>query len=173
MTGQPRVLRTPLTDLLKIRYPIVQAGLGYVAGARLAAATSAAGGLGTIAAATMNPEQLRYAIKAVKERTTAPFCVNVRADAAGTAEQISLIVAERVPAVSFAQAPTRDLIARLREAGVVTIASVGARRHAEKVAAWGIDAVIATGREGGGHVGAVPTSLLIPQVASAVDLPVI
>jgi len=61
----------------------------------------------------------------------------------------------------------------LRDAGVITIASVGARRHAEKVAAWGIDAVIATGAEGGGHVGAVPTSLLIPQVAGAVDVPVI
>ena len=81
--------------------------------------------------------------------------------------------AERVPVASFAQAPTQELIARLRDAGVITIASVGARRHAEKVAAWGIDAVIATGGEGGGHIGAVPTSLLIPQVAAAVDIPVI
>jgi len=56
---------------------------------------------------------------------------------------------------------------------VITIASVGARRHAEKAAGWGIDAVIATGREGGGHVGAVPTSLLIPQVTAAVDIAVI
>src|SRR5205085_7561543 len=74
---------------------------------------------------------------------------------------------------SFAQAPTPELVAMLRDAGVVTIASVGARRHAEKVAAWGIDAVIATGAEGGGHVGAVPTSLLVPQVVDAVDVPVI
>jgi NAD(P)H-dependent flavin oxidoreductase YrpB (nitropropane dioxygenase family) len=78
-----------------------------------------------------------------------------------------------VPVASFAQAPKPELIATLKEAGVVTIASVGARRHAEKAAGWGIDAVIATGGEGGGHVGAVPTSLLIPQIAAAVDIPVI
>ena len=84
-----------------------------------------------------------------------------------------MIIAERVPVASFALAPRREQIAALRDAGVVTIASVGARRHAEKVAAWGIDAVIATGGEGGGHTGAVPTSLLIPQVVDAVDVPVV
>ena len=99
--------------------------------------------------------------------------MNLRADAADAAEQVGLIISEQVPVASFAQAPTRDFIARLRNAGVVTIASAGARRHAEKVAAWGIDAVIAVGAEGGGHVGAVPTSLLIPQVVDAVEVPVI
>jgi NAD(P)H-dependent flavin oxidoreductase YrpB (nitropropane dioxygenase family) len=82
-------------------------------------------------------------------------------------------VARRVPVASFAQAPKPELIAALKDAGVVTIASIGARRHAEKAAGWGVDAVIATGGEGGGHVGAVPTSLLVPQVAAAVDIPVI
>src|SRR5947207_3037051 len=77
------------------------------------------------------------------------------------------------PVPAFAQAPRPELIAALKDAGVITIASVGARRHAQKVAAWGIDAVIATGGEGGGHTGAVPTSLLIPQVVDAVGVPVI
>lgn len=171
--GAPPSLRTPLTDLLGIRYPVVQAGMGYVAGAGLAAATSAAGGLGIIAATTMSPQRLRSAIEEVKARTPAPFGVNFRSDAPSAAELIGLIIAERVPVASFAQAPRPDHIVRLREAGVLTIASVGARRHAEKVAAWGVDAVIATGSEGGGHVGSVPTSLLIPQVAGAVDVPVI
>jgi len=99
--------------------------------------------------------------------------VNLRADAPDAAERVKLIIAGRVPVASFAQAPKPELIAALKEAGVVTIASVGARRHAEKAVAWGIDAVIATGSEGGGHVGAVPASLLIPQVAAAVDVPVI
>ena len=165
--------RTKLTDLLGVRYPIVQAGMGYVAGARLAAAASAAGGLGIIASATMDLAQLRHAIAAVQERTTAPFGVNLRADAADAMERIALIIDERVPVASFAQAPRPELIARLRDAGVITIASVGARRHAEKVAGWGIDAVIATGGEGGGHTGSVPTSLLIPQIVDAVDVPVI
>src|SRR5262252_8973152 len=166
-------IRTPLTELLGIRHPIIQAAMGYVAGAGLAAAVSAAGGLGVIAAATMSQDELRSAIRKVREGTASPFGVNLRADAADAAELVGLIIGERVPVASFAQAPRPELIGRLRDAGVITIASVGARRHAEKVAAWGIDAVIATGSEGGGHVGTVPTSLLIPQVVDAVEVPVI
>jgi NAD(P)H-dependent flavin oxidoreductase YrpB (nitropropane dioxygenase family) len=167
------MIRTPLTELVGIRYPIVQAAMGYVSGPRLAAATSNAGGLGLIASATMSLAELDDAIKETAGRTAAPFGVNLRADAPDAAERVGLIIAGRVPVASFAQAPKPELIARLKDAGVVTIASVGARRHAEKAAGWGIDAVIATGGEGGGHVGSVPTSLLIPQVAAAVDVPVI
>jgi NAD(P)H-dependent flavin oxidoreductase YrpB (nitropropane dioxygenase family) len=167
------VIRTRLTELLGIRYPIVQAAMGYVSGPRLAAATSSAGGLGQIASATMSLAELEAAIAGTAGRTSAPFGVNLRADAPDAAERVKLIIAGHVPVASFAQAPRPQLIAALKEAGVVTIASVGARRHAEKAAGWGIDAVIATGHEGGGHVGAVPTSLLIPQVAAAVDIPVI
>jgi NAD(P)H-dependent flavin oxidoreductase YrpB (nitropropane dioxygenase family) len=147
--------------------------MGYVSGPRLAAATSNAGGLGLIASATMSLAELEDAITETAGRTSAPFGVNLRADAPDAAERVKLIIAGRVPVASFAQAPRPELIAALKEAGVTTIASVGARRHAEKVAGWGIDAVIATGCEGGGHVGVVPTSLLIPQVTAAVDIPVI
>jgi NAD(P)H-dependent flavin oxidoreductase YrpB (nitropropane dioxygenase family) len=167
------MIGTRLTGLLGIRHPVVQAAMGYVSGPRLAAATSSAGGLGQLASATMSLAELEAAIAETAGRTSAPFGVNLRADAPDAAERVKLIIAGRVPVASFAQAPRPELIAALKEAGVVTIASVGARRHAEKAAAWGIDAVIATGREGGGHVGAVPTSLLIPQVAAAVDVPVI
>ena len=167
------MIATALTELLGIRYPIVQAAMGYVSGPRLAAATSNAGGLGLIASATMSLAELEGAIAETAGRTTAPFGVNLRADAPDAAERVGLIVSAHVPVASFAQAPKPELIATLKEAGVVTIASVGARRHAEKAAGWGIDAVIATGGEGGGHVGSVPTSLLIPQLAAAVDIPVI
>jgi NAD(P)H-dependent flavin oxidoreductase YrpB (nitropropane dioxygenase family) len=167
------MIRTPLTELLGIRYPVVQAAMGYVSGPRLAAAVSDAGGLGLIASATMSPAELEGAIAETAGRTAAPFGVNLRADAPGAADRVRLIIAGRVRVASFAQAPKPELISALKEAGVITIASAGARRHAEKAAAWGVDAVIATGREGGGHVGAVPTSLLIPQVAAAVDIPVI
>ena len=166
-------IATPLTGLLGIGCPVVQSGMGYVSGPRLVTAVSRAGGLGIIASATMSLAELEAAIREVRSRTSAPFGVNLRADAADARERAELIIAEKVPVASFALAPTQELIAALRQAGVVTIASVGARRHAEKVAAWGIDAVIATGGEGGGHTGAVPTSLLIPQVTDAVDIPVI
>ena len=164
-------VRTPLTELLGIRYPVVQAAMGYVSGPRLAAAVSDAGGLGLIASATMSLAELEKAIEETAGRTAGPFGVNLRADAPDATERVRLIVTRRVPVASFAQAPKPELIAALKDAGVVTIASVGARRHAEKAAGWGIDAVIATGGEGGGHVGAVPTSLLVPQVAAAVGHP--
>ena len=170
---RPALISTALTELADIRYPVVQAAMGYVSGPRLAAAASNAGALGLIASATMSLAELDQAIEETAGRTAAPFGVNLRADALDAAERVRKIIARRVPVASFAQAPKPELIAELKDAGVVTIASVGARRHAEKVAAWGVDAIIATGGEGGGHVGAAPTSLLIPQVTAAVDIPVI
>jgi NAD(P)H-dependent flavin oxidoreductase YrpB (nitropropane dioxygenase family) len=167
------MISTRLTALLGISHPIVQTGMGYVSGAGLTAATSAAGGLGIIASATMSLEELRKAISDVKSRTDAPFGVNIRSDAPDAAQRADLLIAEGVRVASFALAPRRDLMERLKDAGVVVMPSVGARRHAEKVAAWGADAVIAAGGEAGGHTGAVPTSLLIPQVVDAVDIPVV
>jgi NAD(P)H-dependent flavin oxidoreductase YrpB (nitropropane dioxygenase family) len=166
-------LRTPVCDLLGIRHPIVQTGMGWVAGARLAAATSSAGGLGIIASATMTYGELEEAIASVKERTAAPFGVNLRSDHADIDRILDLLISAGVPVASFAQAPNAALIARLKEAGVVTMPTIAAPRHAEKVAGFGVDAVIAQGHEGGGHTGAIPTSLLLPQVCRAVDLPVL
>jgi NAD(P)H-dependent flavin oxidoreductase YrpB (nitropropane dioxygenase family) len=167
------VIQTPLTKLLGIRYPIVQSAMGYVSGPRLVTAVSNAGGLGIIASATMSLADLSAAIKETQAGTTGPFGVNIRADSPDAGERVAAVIDAGVPVASFALAPKPELIAALKDAGVVTIASVGARRHAEKVAAWGVDAVIATGGEGGGHTGAVPTSLLIPQIVDAVDIPVI
>jgi NAD(P)H-dependent flavin oxidoreductase YrpB (nitropropane dioxygenase family) len=169
----PAPIRTRLTALTGIRYPIVQTGMGFVAGARLVAATSKAGGLGIIGSATMTMDALRAAVAEVKERTGAPFGVNLRADAPDAAERVELIIREGVRVASFALAPRREQIERLKDAGVIVIPSVGARRHAEKVAQWGADAVVVQGGEGGGHTGPIPTSLLIPHVVSAVDIPVV
>jgi NAD(P)H-dependent flavin oxidoreductase YrpB (nitropropane dioxygenase family) len=168
-----RALQTRLCDLLGIRYPIVQTGMGWVAGPRLTSATSNAGGLGILASATMDFGQLKAAITETKSRTTAPFGVNLRADATDAVDRIDLLVREGVKVASFAQAPKQDLIRRLKDGGVVVIPSIGARRHAEKVASWGVDAVLVQGGEGGGHTGTVPTTLLLPQVVDAVDIPVI
>lgn len=167
------VLHTRLCQLVGVRYPIVQTGMGWVAGARLTAATARAGGLGVLAAGTMTLDQLRQALKEVRERTDAPFGVNFRTDPPDVDERVQLLIESGVKVASYGQAPRRDLIARLKDAGVVNIPTVGARRHAEKVAEWGVDAVIAQGSEGGGHTGAVPTSLLLPQVVDAVDIPVV
>ena len=166
-------LHTRLCDLLGVEYPIVQTGMGWVAGPRLVAATSNAGALGILAAGTMTFSELRAAVAEVKERTDEPFGVNMRADQADVVDRVDLVVKEGVKVASFAQAPREDLIRRLRDGGVVVIPSIGAKRHAEKVAAWGVDAVLVQGGEGGGHTGQVPTSLLLPQVVDVLDIPVI
>ncbi|WP_017593970.1 NAD(P)H-dependent flavin oxidoreductase [Nocardiopsis potens] len=166
-------LRTALTDLVGCRHPVVQTGMGWVAGPRLVSATANAGGLGVLASATMPLDRLAAAIREVRERTDRPFGVNLRADAGDAEERVELLIAERVRVASFALAPRPELIARLKEAGVVVVPSVGARRHAEKVAAWGADAVLVQGGEGGGHTGPLATTLLLPQVVDAVDVPVI
>ncbi|MFJ8112426.1 NAD(P)H-dependent flavin oxidoreductase [Streptomyces sp. NPDC096132] len=166
-------LRTPLCDLVGVRYPIVQTGMGYVSGPELTAATAAAGGLGILASATLTLEQTRDAIRAVRERTDAPFGVNMRGDAPDVLERGDLLVREGVRIASFALAPNERVIRTLKDSGLVVIPSIGARRHAEKVQAWGVDAVVVQGAEGGGHTGGVPTSILVPQVVDAVDIPVI
>ncbi|MBO1333500.1 nitronate monooxygenase family protein [Streptomyces sp. VRA16 Mangrove soil] len=173
MSGAEFTLDTPLTKLIGIRHPLVQTGMGWVAGPRLVSAAANAGALGILASATMTLGQLRSAVREVKARTGNPFGVNLRADAGDARERVKVIVDEGVKVASFALAPSRDLIAELKDAGVVVIPSIGARRHAEKVAAWGADAVIVQGGEGGGHTGEVATSVLLPQVVDAVDIPVV
>ncbi|WP_037674280.1 nitronate monooxygenase family protein [Streptomyces globisporus] len=166
-------IATRLTELVGVRHPVVQTGMGWVAGPRLVSATANAGALGILASATMSVDRLRSAVREVKSRTDAPFGVNLRADAGDAGERVRVIVDEGVKVASFALAPSRELIARLKDAGVVVIPSIGARRHAEKVAAWGADAVIVQGGEGGGHTGSVATTVLLPQVVDAVDIPVV
>ncbi|WP_433061746.1 NAD(P)H-dependent flavin oxidoreductase [Dactylosporangium sp. CS-033363] len=166
-------LNTPICALFGIRYPIVQTGMGWVSDARLTAATANAGGLGILASATLSYDELVTAIADVRARTDKPFGVNLRADAPDAARRAELLIREEVRVASFALAPKPELIDKLKSAGVVVVPSVGARRHAEKVAAWGADAVVVQGGEGGGHTGPVPISLLLPQVVDAVGIPVI
>jgi NAD(P)H-dependent flavin oxidoreductase YrpB (nitropropane dioxygenase family) len=168
-------LDTRFCALAGCRHPLVQTGMGWVSGASLTAATSRAGGFGILAAVTMTVDQLTEAVRTVKERTDAPFGVNLRADQPDIADRVDLCGKEGVRVASFAGAPTKDTVARLHDAGVLVMPTVGARRHAEKMLEWGVDAVIAQGGEGGGHTGTVPTSLLLPQVVDAVghEIPVL
>lgn len=169
----PQAIPTALTELTGVRHPVVQTGMGWVAGPRLVSASANAGALGILASATMTVEALRSAVREVKSRTQAPFGVNLRADAGDAAERAAVVIDEGVKVASFALAPSEKLIGRLKDAGVVVIPSVGARRHAEKVAAWGADAVVVQGGEGGGHTGNVATTVLLPQIVDAVDIPVV
>jgi NAD(P)H-dependent flavin oxidoreductase YrpB (nitropropane dioxygenase family) len=169
----PQVLRTPFTDLVGVRHPVVQTGMGWVSGPRLVSGTANAGGLGILASATMTFEELEQAILDVKSRTDQPFGVNLRADAGDAGERCDLLIKHGVKVASFALAPKPELIKKLKDHGLVVMPSIGAAKHAVKVAGWGADAVMVQGGEGGGHTGSVPTTLLLPTVLDAVDIPVV
>jgi NAD(P)H-dependent flavin oxidoreductase YrpB (nitropropane dioxygenase family) len=168
-------LSTRACELFGVRYPIVQTGMGWVSGVHLTAATAEAGGLGILAAVTMSDERMLAAVRELRERTDAPFGVNLRPDQPDLPARVRALAGAGVRVVSFAGAPTRDTVSVLHDAGVLCVVTVGLRRHAEKVVALGVDAVIAQGGEGGGHTGPAPTSLLVPQVVDAVgaDVPVL
>jgi NAD(P)H-dependent flavin oxidoreductase YrpB (nitropropane dioxygenase family) len=168
-----QLLRTPLTELVGVRHPVVQTGMGWVAGPRLVSGTANAGALGILASATMTFTELERAVVEVKSRTDRPFGVNLRADAADAPDRCRLLVDHGVKVASFALAPKPELIAMLKEHDVVVIPSIGAAKHAKRVAGWGADAVMIQGGEGGGHTGNVPTTLLLPTVLDAVEIPVI
>lgn len=172
MLVDPR-LQTRATKLFGVAYPIVQTGMGWVAGPSLVTATAEAGGLGILAAATMTADEMEAAIAEVRSRTERPFGVNLRPDAVDLADRTDRLVAAGVRVASFAGPPPAKVVTRLQDGGVLVMPTVGARRHAEKMAELGVDAVLCQGGEGGGHTGSVPTSLLLPQVVDATDVPVI
>ena len=168
-----RRLQTRATKLFGVACPIVQTGMGWVAGPSLVTGTAEAGGLGILAAATMTADEMEAAIAEVRSRTERPFGVNLRPDAVDLADRADRLVAAGVRVASFAGPPPAQVVRTLQDGGVVVMPTVGARRHAEKMAELGVDAVLCQGGEGGGHTGSVPTSLLLPQVVDAVDVPVI
>jgi NAD(P)H-dependent flavin oxidoreductase YrpB (nitropropane dioxygenase family) len=167
-------LHTRMCDLLGVQYPIVQTGMGWVSTPPLVAATANAGAFGILGAASMSFDEMETAIKETRAATDKPFGVNMRADQPDLRERAELLIREGVRAASFAMAPNVDVVKRLREGSVLIIPTVGAKRHAEKVMAIGVDALVVQGSEGGGHTGPVHTTVLLPQVVDAVgDLPVI
>jgi nitronate monooxygenase len=147
--------------------------MGWVATPELVAAACNAGASGFLAAATIRPEEIDAAILRVKALTDRPFGVNFLMDAPGADRIADAIVRHGVRAAGYNRAPDAVLVRKLKDAGVVCVPTIGAPKHAAKAVQLGADAVIAQGAEGGGHTGSVPTSILLPQVAAAVDVPVI
>ncbi len=174
----------PLCRLLGIRYPVLQAGMYQVAHGELAAAVSAAGGLGVIGAAFMEPGQLRAEIRKVRAATDRPFGVDIlfaRAEgtdaaSAGYTEQVrahlEVVFDERVPVLVSGLGDPSEVVPRAHGQGMVVMSCVGNTRQARKVVAGGVDAVVASGHDGGGHVGRVGTITVVPSVVDAVDVPV-
>ena len=166
-------LRTEICDLLGVRYPIIQTGMGWVATPELVAAVSNAGAIGFLAAATLRPEEVEAEIAKVKAGTDQPFGVNFLMDAPGADVIADAIISTGVKAAGYNRAPSADLIGKLKDAGVVCVPTCGAPKHAVKAEQLGADIIIVQGGEGGGHTGSIPTSLLVSECADAVDVPVV
>ncbi len=167
------MINSPICEMLGIKYPVFQGGMAWIADAELAAAVSEAGGLGIIAAMNSNGEQLREQIKKAKSLTDKPFGVNLMLMSPFIKEAVDVVCEEKVAVVTTGAGNPATYIEQLHGAGIKVIPVVPSVALAKMMERMGVAAVIAEGGESGGHVGESTTMSLIPQVASAVSIPVI
>jgi len=165
----------PVTSLFGIRYPIVQAGMVWTSGWRLASAVSNAGGLGMIGSGSMYPDVLREHIRKCRSATTAPFGVNIPLMYPDIQSHMDIVIEEKIPIVFTSAGNPQTYTGVLKEKGIKVVHVVSSSRFARKAADAGCDAVVAEGFEAGGHNGREETTtmVLVPAVAEAVQIPVI
>ena len=166
-------MKTQITQLLGIEYPIFQGGMAWIAESTLAAAVSNAGGLGIIAGGSAPIDYLREQIRRCKELTDKPFGVNIMLMSPNAEELAKLVIEEKVPVVTTGAGNPGKYMAAWKEAGVKVIPVVPSVALAVRMERAGADAVIAEGTESGGHIGENTTMCLVPQVVDAVEIPVI
>ncbi len=163
-------MKTEITKLLGIRYPIIQGGMAWVAEYHLASAVSNAGGLGLIGAANAPADWVRDQVRKMKELTDKPFGVNIMLMSPSADEVAKVMVEEKVPVVTTGAGNPEKYIGMWKEAGIKVIPVVAMAKRMERA---GADAVVAEGSEAGGHIGETTTMVLVPQIADAVQIPVI
>ena len=166
-------MKTRVTELLQIEYPIIQGGMAWVAEHHLAAAVSEAGGFGLIGAASAPPEIVREEIRKAKELTDKPFGVNIMLLNPNADEVAKIVVEEGIQAVTTGAGNPEKYMPMWKEAGVKVIPVVASVAMAKRMERYGADAVVAEGMEAGGHIGNQTTMALIPQNVDAVNIPVI
>lgn len=166
-------MNTRINELLKIKYPIIQGGMAWVAEYNLAAAVSNAGGLGLIGAASAPAEVVREQIRKCKELTDKPFGVNVMLLNPNAEEVAQIVIEEGVKVVTTGAGNPSKFVPAWKEAGVAVIPVVASVAMAKMMERCGADAVVAEGCESGGHIGQATTMALVPQVVDAVSIPVI
>ena len=166
-------MKTRITELLGIEYPILQGGMAWVAEHRLAAAVSEAGGLGIIAAASAPAEVVRSEIRKARELTDRPIGVNLMLMNPNAPEVAREVLEEGVGVVTTGAGNPAKYMQDFKAAGVKVIPVVASVALARRMERHGADAVVAEGCESGGHIGEQTTMTLVPQVADAVEIPVI
>lgn len=166
-------MNTRITELLGIKYPIIQGGMAWVAESTLAAAVSNAGGLGLIAGGAAPIDYLREHIRRCKSLTDKPFGVNIMLMSPNAEELAQLVIDEGVPVVTTGAGNPGKYMEAWKAAGIKVIPVIPSVALAKRMERAGADAVIAEGTESGGHIGEITTMCLVPQVADAVSIPVI
>lgn len=166
-------MKTRVTELLGIEYPIIQGGMAWVAEHHLAAAVSEAGGFGLIGAASAPAEIVREEIKKAKELTDKPFGVNIMLLNPNAEEVAKIVVEEGIKAVTTGAGNPEKYIPMWKEAGIKVIPVVASVAMAKRMEKYAADAVVVEGMEAGGHIGSQTTMALVPQVVDAVSIPVI
>jgi enoyl-[acyl-carrier protein] reductase II len=166
-------MKTRITELLGIKYPIIQGAMTWVSFPPLVAAVSNAGGLGILGAAFMTPEQLRENIRQIKDMTDKSFGVNFMPDNPIVDQLLDVILEERVPVASYGRGNPKRIIERVKPYGIIALPTLGSLKHALRAEQDGADAVIVQGTEGGGHTGHIATMVLTPLVASRLKIPVV
>ena len=167
------MLQSPICELLGIEYPVFQGGMAWIADADLAAAVSNGGGLGIISAMNANADWLRGQIRRAKELTDKPFGVNIMLMSPFADEVAKVVVEEVVKVVTTGAGNPGKYMAVWKEAGIHVIPVVASVCLARMMERAGASAVVAEGTESGGHIGELTTMTLVPQVCSAVKIPVI
>ncbi|EAG0859303.1 DUF561 domain-containing protein [Listeria monocytogenes] len=162
-----------LTEMLQIKYPILQGAMAQIATYELASAVSNAGGLGIIASGGMSADALREQICFCKEKTTKPFAVNIMLMMPNCPELVDVIIEEDVRVVTTGAGTPKPFMEKFKAAGIKVIAVIPSVKIAQKMEEIGVDAVVAEGTEAGGHVGETTTMALVRQVVSVVNIPVI
>jgi enoyl-[acyl-carrier protein] reductase II len=166
-------LKTRITELLGIKYPILMSGMSWISVPKMVAAVSNAGGLGILATGPLNPESTRKAIQEVRELTDKPFGVNLALLFPGAKENAKISLEEKVPVINFAGGKGDWLVKKAHEYGAKIAATVVGPRHALRAQEYGCDAVIATGHEAAAHGEGLTTFILVPTLVDVVKIPVI
>lgn len=166
-------MKTRITELLGIQYPLVLPGMSWVSTPELVAAVSNAGGLGILASGPLTPESTREAIVRIRELTDKPFGIGVTLLMPGAQENAEVALAEKVPVINFSLGKGDWLVERAHAYGGKVIATVVSEKHARSAEAMGADALLVTGHEAAAHGGAVTSMVLIPAIAAKVSIPII
>src|SRR5512137_1286448 len=166
-------MKTKITELFGIRYPVVLSGMSWISTPKMVAAVSAAGGLGILATGPLHPDETRTAIREIRSLTDKPFGANATLLFPGAARNAKVLLEEKVPVINFSLGKGDWLVKAAHEYGGKVVATVVNHRHAKRAEEYGTDALLVTGHEAAAHGGDVTSLVLIPSIVDTVKIPVI